>query len=255
MTRIIALANQKGGVGKTTTTLNLGAALAERGHRVLLVDLDPQSNLTICLGLKPYEQEHTTYQVLLNPKAGLAFAIQPVRERLDLVPATLEMAAAEIELASRVGRETLLRRAVASVRNNYDYILLDPPPSLGLFTLNALASATEVLIPLQVEYLAYQAIAQLQQTIELMQEEINPSLEIGGVLCTMVDSRKRLDTTIENRIRKLFGDRVYQTVIPDNVKLAEATMLGIPVMEHDASSAGAQAYGALAEEVESGTQT
>lgn len=255
MPRIIALANQKGGVGKTTTTLNLGAALAERGHRVLLVDLDPQSNLTVCLGLKPYAQEHTTYQVLLNPKAGLAFAIQPVREHLDLVPATLEMAAAEIELASRVGRETLLRRALASVRNNYDYILLDPPRSLGLFTLNALASATEVLIPLQVEYLAYQAIAQLQQTIELMQEEINPSLEIGGVLCTMVDSRKRLDTTIENRIRKLFGERVYKTVIPDNVKLAEATMLGVPVMEHDASSAGAQAYGALAEEVDSGTPT
>jgi len=250
MTRIIALANQKGGVGKTTTACNLGAALAERGRRVLLVDLDPQSNLTMCFGLKPYEQSYTTYQVLHNPRAGLSPARRVLRERLDLVPAQLDMAAAELELASRVGRETLLRRALADVREQYDYILLDPPPSLGLFTLNALAAATEVMIPLQVEYLAYQAIAQLQQTVALLQEEINPALMIGGVLCTMVDSRKRLDTTIENRIRSVFGDRVYRTVIPDNVRLAEATMLGIPVIEHDPTSSGAQAYRALAEELD-----
>jgi len=252
MTRLLALTNQKGGVGKTTTACNLGAALAQRGRRVLLIDLDPQSNLTMCFGLKPYAQEYTAYQVLLTPKAGVGPAIQSVRERLDLVPAQLDMAAAEIELASRVGCETLLRRALTPVRADYDYILIDPPPSLGLFTLNALAAATEVLIPLQVEFLAYQAIAQLQQTIALLQEEINPTLTLGGVLCTMVDSRKRLDTAIETRIRTLFGDRVYQTVIPNNVRLAEATMLGKPVMEYDAASAGAQAYTALAEELDHG---
>jgi chromosome partitioning protein len=249
MTRVIALANQKGGVGKTTTTQNLGAALAQCGRRVLLVDLDPQSNLTMGWGLNPNEQEHTSYEVLLNPDQSAAFAIQPVRERLDLIPATLDMAAAELELAGKIGRETLLRKALAPLRHQYDYILIDPPPSLGLCTLNALAAATEVLIPLQTEGYAMKGMAQLQHTITLMQE-INPVLEIGGILCTMVDRRQRMVQTIEDRIRELYGDLVYQTVIPENVKLKEAPVSGQPVLETDPGSAGALAYLELAEEVD-----
>ncbi|NJK81687.1 MAG: ParA family protein [Chloroflexaceae bacterium] len=249
MTRIIALANQKGGVGKTTTTQNLGAALAQRGRRVLLIDLDPQSNLTMGWGLNPNEQANTSYEVLLNPEQGAGFAVQPIRDHIDLIPATLDMAAAELELAGKIGRETLLRKALAPIRAAYDYILIDPPPSLGLCTLNALAAATEVLIPLQTEVYALKGMAQLQHTIVLMQE-INPLLEIGGILCTMADRRQRMVQTIEDHIRERYGDLVYQAVIPENVKLKEAPVTGQPVLETDPTSAGALAYIELAQEVD-----
>ena len=249
MTRIIALANQKGGVGKTTTACNLGAALAERGRRVLLVDLDPQSNLTMGWGLNPNELDSTSYEVLLNPEQSASFAIRTIRPQLDLIPATLDMAAAELELAGKIGRETLLRKALAPVRQQYTYILIDPPPSLGLFTLNALAAATEVLIPLQTEAYALKGMAQLQHTIRLMQE-INPILEIGGILCTMVDRRQRMMQSIEEHVRQLYGDLVYQTIIPENVKLKESPILGQSVLETDPTSTGALAYRELAQEVD-----
>jgi chromosome partitioning protein len=249
MTRIIALANQKGGVGKTTTTLNLGAALAERGRRVLMIDLDPQSNLTIGFGLNPHEQEHTSYDVLHNPTHSPDFAVQHISEHLSLMPATLEMAAAELELAGQIGREFLLRDALSHSSRRYDYILIDSPPSLGLFTLNALVTATEVLIPVQLEVYALKGLAQLQQTITLVQR-INPRLEIGGILCTMVDRRKNLSVGVESRVRELFGSLVYQAIIPDNVRLAEAPGAGQPIIEYDSSSAGAQAYRALAKEID-----
>lgn len=250
MTRIIALANQKGGVGKTTTTLNLGAALAERGRRVLLVDLDPQSNLTTCLGLNPDELDYTIYDVLLNPKEGAGFAIQQMRENLFLIPSTLGLATAELELAGQIGREKLLHKALRPVRSAYTYILIDPPPSLGLFTLNALAAATEVLIPLQVQILSLKAIAQLHQTIQRVQEDVNPQLEIGGILCTMVDRRTTVSDLIEAKARKTFGAQVYQTTIPLNTQLVKATATGTPITEYDRTSTGAIAYIALAEEVD-----
>ena len=253
MTRIMAFANQKGGVGKTTTTLNLGAALAQRGHRVLLVDLDPQSNLTTALGVNPNDLTATTYEVLHNAKQGAALALHPVRDQLDLLPAHLNMAAAEMELSSTPGRELLLRKALAPVRSTYTYILIDPPPSLGFFTLNALVAATEVLIPLQAQIFPLQAMAQLQKTIELVREhELNSTLHISGILCTMVDQRTSLSNDIIEQTRRLFGDLVYRTVIPQNVRLAESPGLGQTIFEYDPASSGAQAYTALAAEVDYG---
>lgn len=250
--RIIALANQKGGVGKTTSTLNLGAALAARGRRVLLIDLDPQSNLTIGLGLQPYEQKHTSYQVLLNSEQGATFAVQQVRECLDLIPATLDMAAAEVELASRVARENLLRRALGELRHNYDYVLIDPPPSLGLFTLNALAAANEILIPLQPEPYAVRGLMQLRQTIDLIRRDVNTSLRIGGILFTQVQ-HNNLNAALEAKLRATaLGQLAYQTTIPRNIRLAESTATGKSILEYDAACAGAIAYIALAEEVDSG---
>lgn len=248
MTRIIALANQKGGVGKTTTALNLGATLAARTRRVLLIDLDPQSNLTIGLGVNPYEQTATSYQVLLNPTHGAGFAVQALKHGLHLIPSTRDMAAAELELAGKVGRELLLHEALTTVQHNYDYVLIDSPPSLGLFTLNALGAATEVLIPLQVEFYALHGTAQLQDVIRMMQK-INPALRLGGILCTMVDRRTSLSQEIEENVRQRFGDLVYRTTIPKNVRLAEAPASGQPITIYDPNSLGARAYTALAEEI------
>jgi chromosome partitioning protein len=249
MARIQALANQKGGVAKTTTCLNLGAALAARGRRVLLVDLDPQANLTLGLGVDPYAEQATTYEVLLNPERGAAFAVQHISDQLDLIPATLDMAAAELELAGKIGRETLMREALIPLRDAYDYILIDPPPSLGLFTLNALVAADEVLIPLQVHIYALRGLAQLQKTVKLVQK-LNPGLRISGIVCTMVDRRNNLSVAVEGEIREKFGDLVYTTVIPNNIRLAEAPASGTPISAYDPASAGAKAYAALAEEVD-----
>lgn len=249
MARIMALANQKGGVAKTTTCLNLGAALAKRGRRVLLVDLDPQANLTLGLGIDPYKQQATTYEVLLNPERGAAFAVQNIDDALDLIPATLDMAAAELELAGKIGRETLMREALVPLRDRYDYILIDPPPSLGLFTLNALVAADEVLIPLQVHIYALRGLAQLQKTVKLVQK-LNPQLRIGGIVCTMVDKRNNLSVAVEAEIREKFSDLVYTTTIPQNIRLAEAPASGTPISSYDPASAGAKAYAALAEEVD-----
>jgi chromosome partitioning protein len=251
-TRVIALANQKGGVGKTTSTLNLGAALASRGRRVLLIDLDPQSNLTMGLGVNPYEERHTAYHVLHNAaEQSAAFAVMHVHECLDLIPATLDMAAAEIELAGAISRESLLRRALSEIKGDYNYILIDPPPSLGLFTLNALAAATEVLIPLQPQPYAMKGMGQLQKTIKHMRQ-VNGSLRIGGVLLTMVQ-HNNLNAALIDKIRASpLAALVYQTTIPQNVRLAESSASGKPIIEYDASSTGAAAYAALAEEIDHG---
>lgn len=251
--KTIAFANQKGGVAKTTTCLNLGAALAARGRRVLLVDLDPQANLTLGLGRDPYKQQYTTYDVLLNADRSAEFAVTSAGDNLDLIPATIDMAAAELELAGKIGRELLLREALAQLRESYDYILIDPPPSLGLFTLNALVAASEVIIPLQVHIYALRGVAQLQQTIKLVQK-LNPQLRIGGIVCTMVDRRNNLSQVVEDEIREKFGALVYQTVIPANIKLAEAPASGTSILAYDPASAGAKAYVALAEEVDRGEE-
>ena len=249
MGHVIALAMQKGGVGKTTTTLNLGVALAERGRRVLLIDIDPQANLTQGLGVDPSALDYSIYEVLLNPERGTQFATISTDAGVDLAPASLELAGAELELAGKVGRELLLRKALRPARAEYDYVLIDPPPSLGLFSLNALAAAEHVLVPLQLHAYALKAMPQLETTIELV-KEINPGLAIGGVVCTLADRRTNLSHEIEDEVRKRYGGQVYETVIPINVKLAEAPTAGMPISRYAPTSAGALAYAALAEELE-----
>lgn len=249
MSTILAVAMQKGGVGKTTTTLNLGVALAQRGAQVLLIDIDPQANLTQGIGIDPATVEYSIYEVLLNPEHGTGFATVYTEARVDLVPSTLALAGAELELAGKVGRELLLRKAVKVTRNQYDYILIDAPPSLGLFTLNALTVADAVIVPLQTHAYALKAMPQLEATIDLV-KELNPSLAIGGIVCTLVDKRTNLSQVVEQQIRRTYGDLVFQTVIPMNTKLAEAPAAGTPIATYAPESPGARAYRTLAEEVE-----
>ncbi len=249
MGHVLALAMQKGGVGKTTTSLSLGAMLAERGRRVLLIDLDPQANLTQGLGVDPASLEYSVYEVLLNPERGTAFATMPTRAGPDLIPSSLDLAGAELELAGKVGRELLLRKALRASRAQYDYILIDPPPSLGIFSLNALAAADHVLVPMQLHAYALKAMPQLEQTIELVRE-IHSDLRIGGIICTLADRRTNLSGQIEQEVRERYGSLVFTTVIPINVKLAEAPSSGMPINSYAPQSAGALAYMALAAELE-----
>src|SRR4051794_27354856 len=249
MAHVLALAMQKGGVGKTTTTLSLGVTLAARGARVLLIDIDPQANLTQGLGVDPGDVEYSIYEVLLNPEQGTAFATLSTDAGVDLVPSTLALAGAELELAGKVGREMLLRKALKNMRERYDYILLDPPPSLGIFTLNALAAAEAVIVPLQVHAYAFKAMPQLEATIDLVRE-LNPQLAIGGIVCTMLDKRTSLSQMVEQQIRQKYGEMGFDTVIPLNTKLAESPAVGEPITTYAPTSAGAKAYAALADEVE-----
>ncbi len=249
MGHTFALAMQKGGVGKTTTALSLGAVLAERGRRVLLIDIDPQANLTQGLGIDPAALEYSVYEVLLNPERGSAFATVPTAAGADLIPSSLDLAGAELELAGKVGRELLLRKALREARTRYDYILIDPPPSLGIFSLNALAACDRVLVPMQLHAYALKAMPQLEQTIELVRE-IHPTLAIGGIVCTLADRRTNLSGLVEQEVRERYADLVFETVIPMNVKLAEAPSTGSPISSYAPNSAGAQAYAALADELE-----
>jgi chromosome partitioning protein len=249
MSHILALAMQKGGVGKTTTALSLGVALAERGANVLLIDLDPQANLTQGLGIDPSELEYSVYEVLLNPEHGTDFATIQTDAGVKLIPSTLALAGAELELAGKVGRELLLRKALRETRHRYDYILIDPPPSLGLFTLNALAAADAVIVPLQVHAYAFNAMPQLETTIDLVRE-LNPPIHISGIVCTLADRRTNLSRVIEDEIRERYGELVFETIIPVNAKLAEAPGAGLPINTYAPTSTGARAYAALAEELE-----
>jgi chromosome partitioning protein len=249
MGHTFALAMQKGGVGKTTTALSLGTMLAGRGRRVLLIDLDPQANLTQGLGINPANLEYSVYEVLLNPERGVGFATCSTSSGVDLVPASLDLAGAELELAGKVGRELLLRKALRASRAEYDYILLDPPPSLGIFSLNALAAADAVIVPLQLHAYALKAMPQLEATIDLVRE-IHPALRIGGIVCTLSDRRTNLSLQIEQQVRDRYGELVFETVIPINVKLAEAPSSGTPIGVYAPQSVGAQAYAALARELE-----
>ncbi len=250
MSRIIAIANQKGGVGKTTTAINLGAALAVAEKRTLVVDIDPQGNATSGLGLEGRETLPTVYDVLVEGRPvteciakGLHFPC------LDLVPSTRDLVGAEIELISAPSRETILRRALDSVRGDYDYILVDCPPSLGLLTLNTLTAADSVLIPIQCEFYALEGLSQLLNTIRLVQKGLNPALDIEGVLLTMYDRRLNLSKQVAAEAREYFGAKVYRTPIPRNVRLAEAPSFGQPIVLYDVLSQGAQAYLALAREL------
>jgi chromosome partitioning protein len=246
---IIATAMQKGGVGKTTTTLALGSELARLGARVLLIDLDPQASLTEGLGIDPNVLSRgSIYEVLLNPDAEPGFATILTDHGVDLIPATLALAGAELAFAGRWGREMLLRTALAPLRASYDYILIDSPPSLGLFTINALVAADTLLVPLQAHVYALNAMAQLEQTIT-MARQLNPALAIGGIVITMVDKRTGVNALIERTARERYGELVFSTTIPLNTKIVEAPAAGEPITVYAKDSSGARAYRALAEEV------
>ena len=252
MPRIIAVANQKGGVGKTTTTINLAASLALAGQRILLVDVDPQGNLTSGVGQKDKATEAGSVYHALTGEAVTdlhPFILPTGIERMFLVPADRNLTGAEIEMVSLAAREERLRRLIAPLRDEYDYIFIDCPPSLGLLTLNALVAADAVLIPLHCEYFALEGLADLVSTLRRVRAALNPSLEIEGVLLTMFDERTNLGQQVANDVRGFFKEKVFRTVIPRNVRLGEAPSHGMPVVTYDSRSRGAEAYQALAREV------
>ncbi|WLR41881.1 AAA family ATPase [Bacillus carboniphilus] len=249
MGKIIAVANQKGGVGKTTTSVNLGACLAHIGKKVLLVDIDPQGNATSGIGIEKADVEACVYDLLVED-TPVTEVIRPSSvEHLDVIPATIQLAGAEIELVPTISREVRLKRALDQVKDNYDYILIDCPPSLGLLTLNSLTAANSVLIPVQCEYYALEGLSQLLNTIRLVQKHLNHDLMIEGVLLTMLDARTNLGIQVIEEVKKYFKEKVYQTVIPRNIRLSEAPSHGQPIISYDARSRGAEVYTDLAREV------
>jgi chromosome partitioning protein len=248
-TRIVAVVNQKGGVGKTTTTINLAAAMAEAGRQVLVIDLDPQANTTRGLGLDPGRRRPTVYQLLSGEAAVDDVAVPSQVEGLYVVPSQLELAGAEIELAGMANREGRLRAALADLAGGFGHVLIDCPPSLGLLTLNALAAADQMLIPLQCEYYALEGLSHLLYTHQLVRMGLNPRLEVGGILLTQFDARTTLSWDVVREVRRAYPDQVFATLIPRNVRVSEAPSHGIPITVYDPTCRGALAYRQLAEEV------
>jgi chromosome partitioning protein len=249
MPRVLAVVNQKGGVGKTTTTVNLAAALAQSGRRVLLVDMDPQGNATMGSGVDKRNVSRTVYHALLGLGELAGMRTRSERGGYDLVPANRDLAGAEVELVELPARETRLKSALERIAGDYDYILIDCPPSLSLLTVNALSAAQRVLIPMQCEYYALEGLSDLVGTIKRVRANLNPGLEIAGLLRTMYDPRNTLSQQVSRELEAHFGDKVFRTLVPRNVRLAEAPSYGVPAVVWDASSKGAQAYLALAGEV------
>ena len=249
MGRVIAVANQKGGVGKTTTAINLSAALAEKNKKVILIDIDPQGNATSGVGVEKNEVENTVYDLILG-EASIQDCIEYTEfENLYLIPSNVDLAAAEIELIGIPDKEFIIRKEVEKIKDKYDFILIDCPPSLNLLTINAMTTADTVLVPIQCEYYALEGLSQLIHTINLVKERLNPYLDMEGIVFTMYDARTNLSLQVVENVRANVKQRVYSTIIPRNVRLAEAPSHGYPITIYDPKSAGAESYRALAEEV------
>ena len=246
-TRIIAILNQKGGVGKTTVTVNAGEGLTKLGKKVLLIDLDPQANLTYSFGIPAHELEATIYEVM--NKSSVVANVLLQKEDMDILPASLELSGAEIEFSSVAGREFILRELLEPIQNNYDYILIDCSPSLGLLTLNALTFATEVFIPMQTEFLALQGMSKLIKTIEIVKARLNKNLEITGIIGSRYDSRKNLNREVIDKIKEYFGDKLFSTLIRDNIAIAEAPSYGRSIFAYKADSYGAIDFLHLSQEI------
>ncbi len=249
MAKVIAVANQKGGVGKTTTNVNLSACLAEQGKKVLTIDIDPQGNTTSGLGIDKKSVPYSIYDVIINGLDAREAILHTVCENLDIIPSNIQLAGAEIELVSVMSRETVLKRAMEPIKDMYDYILIDCPPSLGLITINSLTAADKVLVPIQCEYYALEGLTQLLNTVSLVQKNLNRELEIEGVVLTMFDARTNLGIQVIQEVKKHFKNKVYTTIIPRNVRLGEAPSHGLPIIMYDDKCVGAEAYRELAQEM------
>lgn len=249
MGKIIAMANQKGGVGKTTTSVNLSACLAELGNKVLVVDTDPQGNATSGVGVNKADMDQCIYNVLVEDLPAEEVCVPTSTAKLDLIPATIQLAGAEIELVPTISREIRLKKALDSLKEHYDFIIIDCPPSLGLLTLNALTASDTVMIPVQCEFYALEGLSQLLNTIRLVQKHLNKQLMIEGVLLTMLDARTNLGIQVIEEVKKYFQEKVYHTIIPRNIRLGEAPSHGRPIISYDPKSKGAEVYLELAKEV------
>lgn len=249
MAKIIAVANQKGGVGKTTTTVNLSACIAQQGKRVLCVDIDPQGNSTSGLGIDKEAVQYSVYDVLINgvdPKEAIEHSVV---EGLDMLTARKELSGAEVELVNAMARETVLKRGLDTLRDSYDYIFIDCPPSLGLLTINALTAADTLLAPIQCEYFALEGLSDLMNTVKLVKQRLNTDLQVEGVVLTMFDARTNLSGQVVNEVKKFFKNKVYDTIIPRSVRLSEAPSFGLPITMYDPRCSGSRAYKALANEL------
>jgi len=249
MAKIIAIANQKGGVGKTTTAINLSACLAYKGRKVLLIDNDPQGNTTSGLGYNKRKLEKSIYDVIINEVKIEEVILDTKLDNLKLCPANIQLAGAEIELVTAFSRESRMKNALKEIKKYYDFIIIDCPPSLGLLTVNSLTAADAILVPIQCEYYALEGLSQLMDTVKLVQKHLNPSLEVEGVVLTMFDARTNLSIQVVEEVKKYFKNKVYRTVIPRNVRLSEAPSYGLPIILYDPKSKGAECYMELAEEV------
>ena len=249
MGRIIAVANQKGGVGKTTTAINLAACLAVKGKKVLIIDMDPQGNTTSGLGVDKSELENTIYDLMIGESSIKDCIIKNVFEDMDMIPTNVDLAAAEIELIGIERKEFILKDEIDFIKDQYDYIIIDCPPALSMLTINAMTTANSVIVPIQCEYYALEGLSQLIHTINLVSERLNPELKIEGIVFTMYDGRTNLSIQVVENVRKNIGSNVYDSIIPRNIRLAEAPSYGMPIIQYDPKSTGAEAYMALASEV------